>query len=62
MEKLDPREPFTEGLVCPRCGSDAYGEEADGTMTCMTCKLGIQTTDDNKEYRAGYDYACGYQD
>jgi len=47
---------------CPKCGSDAYGEEQDGRMTCMDCGLGVDRLDDNRMYAAGYAYACGYWD
>jgi len=46
---------------CPRCGSAAYGQEADGRMTCMHCQLGVDPWQD-RTYSAGYDYACGYYD
>ena len=53
---------MTEKENCPRCGSEDYGQEEDGTMTCMSCKLGIPTGDGNGAYVAGYAYACGYHD
>lgn len=46
---------------CPRCGSEAYGQEEDGTMTCMDCGLGVEP-DNNSVYAMGYAYACGYRD
>ncbi len=47
---------------CPRCGSEAYGQEEDGRMTCMDCKLGFTPDSGCTEYAAQYAYACGYQD
>jgi hypothetical protein len=47
---------------CPRCNSEAYGQEEDGTMTCMDCKLGFEPWKPDGNYAAQYAHACGYQD
>jgi transcription initiation factor TFIIIB Brf1 subunit/transcription initiation factor TFIIB len=46
---------------CPQCGSEAYGQEVNGTMTCMDCKLGIKDMED-RSYAIQYTHACGYRD
>ena len=58
----DQRNEVLSALInCPRCHSTAYGQESDGRMTCMDCKLGIDR-DNNREYAIGYAHACGYRD
>ena len=47
---------------CPKCGSSEYGQESDGTMTCMDCHLGFTVWEPDRVYQAQYAYASGYYD